>query len=85
MATDVLLPQFGMSMHEATIATWLKKVGDQVTAGEAIAEVDTDKVTAVVEAPVTGVLARIDAEEGKTVAVFERIAVIESGGKDGPA
>lgn len=77
MATDVLLPQYGMSMHEATVAAWLKAVGDPVTAGEAIAELDTDKVTVVVEAPTTGVLARIDAEPGTTVAVFERIAVIE--------
>jgi pyruvate/2-oxoglutarate dehydrogenase complex dihydrolipoamide acyltransferase (E2) component len=77
MATEVLLPQYGMSMHEATIAVWLKNVGDPVTAGEAIAEVETDKITAVVEAPVTGVLARIEAEPGTTVAVFKRIAVIE--------
>lgn len=77
MATEVLLPQYGMSMHEATVAAWLKAVGDPVTAGEAIAELDTDKVTVVVEAPATGVLARIDAEPGTTVAVFERIAVIE--------
>jgi pyruvate/2-oxoglutarate dehydrogenase complex dihydrolipoamide acyltransferase (E2) component len=77
MATDVLLPQYGMSMHEATIAAWLKNVGDPVTAGEAIAEIETDKVTAVVEAPVTGVLASIHAEPGITVAVFERIAIIE--------
>lgn len=77
MATEVRLPQYGMTMHEATISLWLKKVGDQVTAGEVIAEVETDKVTADVEAPVTGVLVSIDAEEGVTVQVLERIALIE--------
>jgi pyruvate/2-oxoglutarate dehydrogenase complex dihydrolipoamide acyltransferase (E2) component len=77
MATEVRLPQFGMTMHEATISLWLKKVGDQVVQGEVLAEVETDKVTAEVEAPASGVLASIDAEEGATVPVLARIAVIE--------
>jgi pyruvate/2-oxoglutarate dehydrogenase complex dihydrolipoamide acyltransferase (E2) component len=77
MATEILLPQYGMSMHEATITKWLKNVGDPVVEGEPIAEIETDKVTAEVQAPASGVLASIDAEAGKTVAVFERIALIE--------
>jgi pyruvate/2-oxoglutarate dehydrogenase complex dihydrolipoamide acyltransferase (E2) component len=77
MATEVRLPQFGMTMHEATISLWLKKVGDSVVQGEVLAEVETDKVTAEVEAPASGVLASIDAEEGTTVPVLARIAVIE--------
>jgi 2-oxoglutarate dehydrogenase E2 component (dihydrolipoamide succinyltransferase) len=77
MATEVRLPQFGMTMHEATISLWLKKVGDQVAQGEVLAEVETDKITAEVEAPASGVLASIDAEEGTTVPVLARIAVIE--------
>jgi pyruvate/2-oxoglutarate dehydrogenase complex dihydrolipoamide acyltransferase (E2) component len=77
VATEVRLPQFGMTMHEATISLWLKKVGDPVVQGEVLAEVETDKVTAEVEAPASGVLARIDAEEGTTVPVLTRIAVIE--------
>jgi 2-oxoglutarate dehydrogenase E2 component (dihydrolipoamide succinyltransferase) len=77
VATEVRLPQFGMTMHEATVSLWLKKVGDQVVQGEVLAEVETDKITAEVEAPASGVLASIDAEVGTTVPVLARIAVIE--------
>ena len=41
MATIVRLPQFGMTMHEGTIVTWLKRVGDPVTEGEPLAEIET--------------------------------------------
>jgi pyruvate/2-oxoglutarate dehydrogenase complex dihydrolipoamide acyltransferase (E2) component len=74
---DVRLPQYGMTMHEATIVRWLKAVGDHVVEGEPIAEVETDKMTVELEAPLTGVLSRIDATSGMTVAVRERVAVIE--------
>lgn len=77
MATEVRLPQYGMTMHEATVSRWLKKVGDRVVAGEVLAEVETDKVTAEVEAPVSGVLVGIDAPEGSTVQVLGRLALIE--------
>jgi pyruvate/2-oxoglutarate dehydrogenase complex dihydrolipoamide acyltransferase (E2) component len=77
IAIDVRLPQYGMTMHEATIVRWLKVVGDHVVEGEPIAEVETDKMTIELEAPMTGVLTSIDAAGGTTVAVRERIAVIE--------
>ncbi len=77
MATEVRLPQYGMTMHEGTIVSWLKDVGDPVAEGETIAEVETDKLTMEVPAPVSGVLSRIDVEPGTTVAVHARIALIE--------
>lgn len=77
MAIEVRLPQYGMSMHEATILSWLKQVGDRVVEGEPLAEVETDKLTVELPAPASGVLASIEVEPGTTVAVLDRIATIE--------
>ena len=77
MATEVRLPQYGMTMHEGTIVTWLKGVGDPVTEGEPLAEVETDKVTMEVLAPASGVLRSIDVAPGTTIPVHELIALIE--------
>jgi pyruvate/2-oxoglutarate dehydrogenase complex dihydrolipoamide acyltransferase (E2) component len=67
-----------MTMHEATIVRWLKRVGEHVEEGEPIAEVETDKTIVELEAPETGVLTAVEADAGTTVAVRTRIAVIES-------
>ncbi len=64
-------------MHEATIVRWLKDVGERVEEGEPIAEVETDKMTVELEAPAAGVLASVEAAAGVTVAVRERVAVID--------
>jgi pyruvate/2-oxoglutarate dehydrogenase complex dihydrolipoamide acyltransferase (E2) component len=77
VAIDVKLPQYGMTMHEATVVRWLRNVGERVEEGEPIALLETDKATVELEAPQTGVLAAIEAEAGDTVAVTERLAVIE--------
>lgn len=76
VVTEVRLPQYGMSMHEATILSWLKQVGDQVQEGEPLAELETDKATVELPAPASGVLATIEAQAGTTVAVLARIATI---------
>jgi 2-oxoglutarate dehydrogenase E2 component (dihydrolipoamide succinyltransferase) len=77
VAIEIKLPQYGMTMHEATIARWLKAVDEQVEEGEPLLEVETDKMTVEVPAPVSGRLARIDAEEGETVDVLATIGLIE--------
>lgn len=77
MAVEVKLPQYGMTMHEATIARWLKSVDEDVQEGEPLLEVETDKMTVEVPAPVSGRLVRIDAAEGETVAVLATIGLIE--------
>lgn len=64
-------------MHEATIVRWLKDVGERVEEGEPIAEVETDKMTVELEAPAAGVLASVEVTAGVTVAVRERVAVID--------
>ena len=80
----VVMPQLGESVHEGTISKWLVKPGDKVVEFEPMLEVDTDKVSAEVPAPVTGILKEILAKEGETVQAGAEIAVVEVGG-DGAA
>jgi 2-oxoisovalerate dehydrogenase E2 component (dihydrolipoyl transacylase) len=75
--TRVVMPQLGESVHEGTISKWLVKPGDKVVEFEPMLEVDTDKVSAEVPAPVTGVLKEILAKEGQTVQAGAEIAVVE--------
>src|SRR5262252_3229878 len=82
--TRVVMPQLGESVHEGTISKWLVQPGDTITEFEPMLEVDTDKVSAEVPAPVTGVLKEILAKEGQTVQAGAEIAVVELGG-DGKA
>ncbi|MBA2517752.1 MAG: biotin attachment protein [Solirubrobacterales bacterium] len=74
---DVTLPKWGMTMQEGTVQGWLKQVGDPVAEGDAIAEVETEKAIAEVEAPVGGTLVELLVEGGTTVDVGTVIARIE--------
>ncbi len=77
MATEIKVPTLGELITEATVAKWLKRPGEAVTADEPIAELETDKVTLEVPAPASGTLTEILAEEGANVpvgAVLGRIA-----------
>ena len=76
---DVVMPRWGMEMQDGTIARWLKQDGDRVAEGEVLAEVETDKVTAELKAPVSGTLAEISAAQGDTVDVGGTVAVIRTG------
>ncbi len=80
MPSQVNMPQMGADMTEGTVVKWLKKVGDQVTRGDIIAEIETDKATVELEAYESGVLKQLIVAEGGTVAVGEPIAIL--GGKD---
>jgi pyruvate dehydrogenase E1 component beta subunit len=82
MATEVLMPALSPTMTEGKIAKWLKKPGDQVKAGDALAEIETDKATMEIEAVDEGTLARILVPEGtEHVAVNLPIAVIAGEGE----
>jgi 2-oxoglutarate dehydrogenase E2 component (dihydrolipoamide succinyltransferase) len=77
MAIDLKVPSLGESVTEATVAKWLKRPGGAVALDEAVVELETDKVTLEVPAPVAGTLAEIVAEEGVSLpvgAVLGRIA-----------
>ncbi|PKP73529.1 MAG: dihydrolipoyllysine-residue succinyltransferase [Alphaproteobacteria bacterium HGW-Alphaproteobacteria-6] len=76
---DVMVPALGESVTEATVSTWFKKVGDTVAVDEMLCELETDKVSVEVPAPVAGVLAEIIAPEGATVDAKARLAVIAEG------
>ncbi len=74
---ELRLGALAADIEYATIAAWRKQEGDSVTAGEPILEIETDKVTEEVEAPVGGTLAEIVAIEGDEVKVGGLLAVIE--------
>jgi 2-oxoglutarate dehydrogenase E2 component (dihydrolipoamide succinyltransferase) len=74
------VPALGESVTEATIATWFKKPGDLVAADEMLCELETDKVTVEVPAPVGGTLTEIVAAEGTTVGVDALLAMISQAG-----
>ena len=75
-ATIVAMPALGESVTEGTVTRWLKKVGDAVSADEALLEVSTDKVDTEIPSPVSGTVLSIDVPVDTTVAVGARLASI---------
>jgi len=75
-AIDVVMPQMGVSVSEGTVTKWLKRAGDAVAADEPLLEISTDKVDTEVPSPGSGVLSQILVQEGETVEVGTRLAVI---------
>src|SRR5579862_8179628 len=83
MSTQILMPALSPTMTEGKLAKWLKSVGDEVRAGDVIAEIETDKATMEVEAVDEGKLARILVTEGtEGVPVNTPIAVLAANGED---
>ncbi|MGC4045128.1 MAG: 2-oxoglutarate dehydrogenase complex dihydrolipoyllysine-residue succinyltransferase [Armatimonas sp.] len=80
MSVEIKVPSMGESVVEATVAQWLKKPGDAVAAGEALVELETDKVNQEIEAPFAGVLTSIAAPEGSTVSVGALLGTIDGAG-----
>jgi 2-oxoglutarate dehydrogenase E2 component (dihydrolipoamide succinyltransferase) len=78
MATEIKVPTLGESVTEATIARWLKKIGETVAVDEPLVELETDKVTLEVNASVAGVLSQIAAEEGANVEIGAVLGLIDS-------
>ena len=76
MATNLNMPQMGYDMQEGTLVRWLKSVGDEVSLGDAVAEIETDKAVVEFESTAEGVLLELIVEEGTTVAVGESIATV---------
>lgn len=79
---DVVMPQMGVSVSEGTITKWLKAEGEPIAADEALLEISTDKVDTEVPSPGSGVLARINVQEGETVEVGTVLAVIAPEGAE---
>jgi 2-oxoglutarate dehydrogenase E2 component (dihydrolipoamide succinyltransferase) len=77
--TDIVVPTLGESVTTATVSRWLKKLGDAVKADEPLLELETDKVSVEVNAPISGTLAAINAEDGAEVEVGSVLGAIASG------
>jgi pyruvate dehydrogenase E2 component (dihydrolipoamide acetyltransferase) len=75
-AIDVVMPQMGVSVSEGTVTRWLKQEGEAVQADEPLLEISTDKVDTEVPSPGSGVVQQILVQEGETVEVGSRLAVI---------
>lgn len=78
MADKITVPTLGESLTEATVAKWLKKVGDSVQEDEEIVSLETDKVSIDVTAPKSGILSEIIAKDGATVEVGAHLGSIDT-------
>ncbi|CAN5697193.1 2-oxoglutarate dehydrogenase complex dihydrolipoyllysine-residue succinyltransferase [soil metagenome] len=85
MAAEIHVPELGESVADATVGRWLKQEGEAVTSGEALVELETDKINFEVEAEQDGVLESISKGEGETVNVGEVIGTIGEGEGNGTA
>ena len=81
MPTDVIMPALEMAQETGKVVHWLKRPGDAVRKGEPIVEIETDKVTVEIEAPASGVLRDVTANEGDVVPVGRTIALIVAAGE----
>src|SRR5690348_1540620 len=81
MATPVEMPKLGNTVEECLISRWVKRKGETVASGELVAEIETDKATFEVNAPVDGTLLETFFDEGALVPVFTNIFVIGERGE----
>src|SRR3954466_8217686 len=77
---EVIMPQLGETVTEGVVTKWYKKVGDTVKADEMLFDVETDKVSTEIPAPVSGVIAQILVQEGVTAKVGASLAIIQEAG-----
>jgi pyruvate dehydrogenase E2 component (dihydrolipoamide acetyltransferase) len=76
VAIEVIMPKLGMTMEEGTIIAWLRQEGEQLSEGEPLFEVETDKMITEVPAPASGVLRKVLAKPGSTLLVGRTVAII---------
>ena len=81
MASEIKMPQLGLTMTEGTVNQWFKKVGETVTQGELLFEVSTDKITNQIEATATGILLEILTPEGAVAPVQAVLALVGEAGE----
>jgi pyruvate dehydrogenase E2 component (dihydrolipoamide acetyltransferase) len=81
---EIQMPKLSDTMTEGTLVSWKKKKGDQVSAGEVLAEIETDKATMEWESPEDGTLTEIYVQEGGKVNVGDKIAFIGGKGEEAP-
>src|SRR5438105_9692920 len=81
---EIQMPKLSDTMSEGTLVAWKKKKGDQISAGEVLAEIETDKATMEWESPEDGTLTDIYVQEGGNVNVGDKIAFIRGEGEEAP-
>ena len=74
---DIILPNIGETVDEGKVLKWLKQVGDQVTDGDVLCEVETDKSTMEVPSTINGTIKEIRVKEGDIVPVGTILAIVE--------
>jgi pyruvate dehydrogenase E2 component (dihydrolipoamide acetyltransferase) len=84
MQTEVVMPQMGVSVSEGTVTKWLRQVGEPIQRDEPLLEISTDKVDTEVPSPSDGVVQQILVQEGETVEVGTKLAVIAPAGAEAP-
>jgi len=81
MADTIIMPKLGMTMTEGTVTKWLKNEGDAVAVGDELFEVETEKLTNIIESTAEGVLLKITVQEGETVECFAPVAYVGQPGE----
>ena len=82
MATRIVMPQAGQDLETGLVSQWLKAEGDQVTKGEPIVAVETEKISLEVESPATGTLLRILVPDKTETPILSTIGIIGEPGED---
>lgn len=82
MAEFIVMPKLGFDMREAVLVSWLKGIGEQVTKGEVVAEIESDKATLELEALVSGTMLKQLEKEGSVVPVGAKMAIVGEAGED---
>ena len=75
----ICMPKWGLSMKEGTVAAWLMDVGDEISSGDEVMDVETEKISSAVEVSESGILRRLVAEEGQTLSVGALLGVLADG------
>src|SRR5436190_15580675 len=81
---EIIMPKMGDAMTEGKVVRWYKKAGDAVKKGEPVLEIETDKVNLDLEAENDGTLSEVSANEGETVPVGGRLALVLAAGESAP-
>src|SRR5713101_4889439 len=84
MSIEIRVPSLGESIVDATIATWLKHEGDPVQQGDALVELETDKINVEVNAEQSGILQQVIKKEGDNVAVGDVLGIIGEAAETAP-
>ncbi len=82
MSENIILPKWGLTMEEGTVTAWRKQEGDAVAEGEALADVETDKINNELPSPISGIVARILVPAGEAVPVGTTLAVVAANAEE---